>query len=180
MNISLTGRRVELTEAIKDHMISSINTLNKYNLDIISVNAVASMQERKGKRGVTIEFTINLANKNTIVIKQRDDDLYAAIDIGIDRAQKALRRLHDREVDHQRIGINEAKNEVNNGIDMSEASEALEDEIVPVDLDLHKPREVADVLEELKESNKQFEIFNDNEGKTRVLYKRSDGRFGLY
>ena len=40
--------------------------------------------------------------------------------------------------------------------------------------------EVADVLDSLKESEKQFEVFVDNSGKTRVLYKRNDGRFGLY
>ena len=49
-----------------------------------------------------------------------------------------------------------------------------------MELELYKPREVADVLEELKESGKMFSIFLDHEGKTRVLYKRNDGRFGLY
>lgn len=180
MNISLVGRHVELTDTIKDHMNSSIEALNKFNLDIISVAAIASMQERKGKRGVTIEFTINLAGKNTVVIKQRDDDLYAAIDIAVERAQKALRRLHERINDHGNESINEAKNEAGNGIDLAQAAEALEDEIVPVELDLYKPREVEDVLESIKDGNKQFEIFLDNEGKTRVLYKRNDGRFGLY
>ena len=180
MNISLTGRHVELTEPIKEHMNSSINSLSKYNLDIISVNAVASLEERKGKRGVAIEFTINLAGKNTIVIKQRDDDLYAAIDIAIDRAQKALRRLNDRNNNHQNDSLNEAKNDSLRPISLSDEHEALDDEIVPVDMELHKPREVADVLEELKEGNKQFEVFNDMDGKTRVLYKRSDGKFGLY
>ena len=180
MNISLTGRHVELTEPIKEHMSSSINTLNKFNLDIISVNAVASLEERKGKRGVSIEFTINLAGKNTIVIKQRDDDLYAAIDIAVDRAQKALRRLSDRNTNHQNDSINSAKNETLKPINLSEEGEALEDEIVPVELDLYKPREVVDVLDELKESNKQFEVFIDMDSKTRVLYKRSDGKFGLF
>ncbi len=181
MNISLTGRHVELTEPIKEHMKSSIDTLNKYNLDIISVNAVASTEERKGKRGVSIEFNINLAGKNTVVIKQRDDDLYAAIDIAIDRAQKALRRLNDRSHDHHHASLNDAKNETHGAINLSEASEALDDDIVPVELDLYKPREIAEVLEGLKESeNKQFDVFIDMDGKTRVLYKRSDGKFGLY
>ncbi len=180
MNISLTGRHVELTEPIKDHMKSSIETLNKYRLDIISVSAIASLEERKGKRGVAIEFTINLAGKNTVVIKQRDDDLYAAIDIAVDRAQKALRRLNDRSNNHQNDSLNEAKNEAHRPVSLSDESEALDDEIVPVEMELYKPREVADVLEDLKAGNKQFEIFNDLGGKTRVLYKRSDGKFGLY
>jgi putative sigma-54 modulation protein len=180
MNISLVGRRIELTDAIKNHLNTSIETLKKFNLDIISVTAVASTNEKKGKTGVSIEFTINLAGKNSVIIKQNDTDLYAAVDIAIDRAQKALRRMHDREVDHQKVGLNEVKAQANGQIDVSEAVTQEEDEIVPVELELYKPREVADVLQDLKESEKMFEIFVDHEDKTRVLYKRNDGRFGLY
>jgi putative sigma-54 modulation protein len=178
MNISLVGRHIELSDAIKDHLMHSIDTLSKFHLDLISVNAVASANERK--KGVTIEFTINIAGKNTVVITQRDDDLYAAVDIAIDRAQKALRRLHDRISDHKNEGLNEAKNAAAATVDLHAVSETMEDEIVPTELVLYKPQEVAEVLEKLKESTKVFEVFYDNDGKMRVLYKRGDGRFGLY
>ncbi len=177
MNISLTGRQLELTDAIKAHMNTSIETLSKYNMDIISVNVVASAQTKKGKEHSVVEFVINLAHKNSIIIKQNDGDLYAAIDLAIARAQKAMRRMHDKDVGHRKVGINEVKAE---NVSIKEEAEANEDEIVPVELDLYKPREVEDVLNDLKESGKMFEIFLDNEDKTRVLYKRNDGRFGLY
>ena len=177
MNISLTGRHLELTDAIKAHMTTSIETLSKYNMDIISVNVVASAQTKKGKEHSVVEFVINLAHKNSIIIKQNDADLYAAIDIAINRAQKAMRRMHDRDTEHHKVGLNEAKAE---NVDIKEAVEAMEDEIIPVALDLYKPREVEDVLNDLKDGDKMFEIFIDHEDKTRVLYKRNDGRFGLY
>ena len=177
MNISLTGRQMELTEAIKAHMTTSIETLKKFNLDIISVSIVASAQTKKGKDHSFIELVINLAHKNSVIIKQNDDDLYAAIDIAISRAQKAMRRMHDKDSSHHKVGLNEAKAE---NVDVKSAIEEMEDEIVPVELDLYKPREVEDVLNDLKESGKMFEIFLDNEDKTRVLYKRNDGKFGLY
>ncbi|WP_152183382.1 ribosome hibernation-promoting factor, HPF/YfiA family [Sulfurimonas indica] len=177
MNISMTGRNIELTEPIKEHITASIETLKKFNLDIISVNVIVSTQSKKGKEHSIVEFVINLAHKNTIVIKQNDQDLYAAIDLATERAQKAMRRLHDREVDHQKVGLNEAKAEI---VDVKEAASEMEDEIIPVELNLYKPREVEDVLNDLKESGKMFEIFVDNEQKTRVLYKRNDGKFGLY
>jgi len=180
MNISLVGRHVELTDAIKQHLNSSIDSLNKFNVNIISVTAVASANEKKGKYGVSVELTINLAGKNSVIIKQNEEDLYAAVDIATDRAKKALSRIHDKEKDHQNAGLNEAKAEANAGIDIKQAKYDGEDEIVPVELDLYKPKEVADVLEDIKQSDKIFEIFLDNEGKTRVLYKRNDGRFGLY
>ena len=181
MNISMVGRQVELTDAIKQQIEASIDSLGKFNLDIISVRAIASAEEKKGHKGkgVTIEFTINLPNKNTIVIKQRDDDLYAAIDVATSRAQKALSRHHDRIRDHKKEGMNEAK-AASKDINLSDAQEALEDEIVPHELELYKPQEVQDILENLKETGRHFEIFNDIDGKTRVLYKRNDGRFGLY
>jgi len=177
MNISLTGRHLELTDAIKAHINTSIETLSKYNMDIISVNVVASAQTKKGKEHSMVEFVINLAHKNSIIIKQNDDDLYAAIDMAISRAQKAMRRMHDRDTEHHKVGLNEAKS-VN--ADVKEATQAMEDEIVPVELDLYKPREVEDVLNDLKDGDKMFEIFIDHEDKTRVLYKRNDGKFGLY
>jgi len=177
MNISLTGRHLELTDAIKAHMNTSIETLSKYNMDIISVSVVASAQTKKGKEHSVVEFVINLAHKNSIIIKQNDGDLYAAIDLAIARAQKAMRRMHDRDVGHRKAGLNEVKAE---NVDIKEASEANEDEIVPVRLDLYKPREVEDVLTDLKDSDKTFEIFLDNENKTRVLYKKNNGQFGLY
>ena len=177
MNISLTGRHLELTDAIKAHMTTSIETLSKFNLEIISVNVIASAQTKKGKEHSVVEFVINLAHKNSIVIKQNDADLYAAIDLATSRAQKALRRMHDKEVGHRKTGLNEIKAE---NVTLKEVAEASEDEIIPVELELYKPREVEDVLTDLKESGKLFEIFIDHDGKTRVLYKRNDEKFGLY
>ena len=177
MNISLTGRQLELTDAIKAHMNASIETLNKFNMDIISVNVVASAQTKKGKEHSVVEFVINLAHKNSVIIKQNDGDLYAAIDIATSRAQKAMRRMHDRDTGHHKVGLNEIKAE---NVDVKSATLDMEDEIVPVELALYKPREVEDVLNDLKDSDKIFEIFIDNEDKTRVLFKRTNGKFGLY
>lgn len=177
MNISLTGRNIELTESMKHHMTGSIDALKKYNMDIISANAIASSMHKKGKEHFNIEFVLNLPQKHTIVINQNDADLHAAIDIALERAEKALRRLHDREVDHHKVGLNAIKAE---DVDLKEATAEMEDEIVPVELELYKPREVEDVLNDLKESGKMFDIFIDHENKTRVLYKRNDGKFGLY
>ena len=96
MNYSIVGRHFELTEPIKEFTENAINTLKKYNLDIISTTALIDADEKNGKHGFTVEFTINVAKTETIVIKQKGKDVYAAIDIAIDRAQKVLRRHHDK------------------------------------------------------------------------------------
>ena len=67
MNVSLTGRQLELTESIKDYVNASLASMEKYNLDIISASVVISKQERH--RGISLEYTINIAGQNTVVIK---------------------------------------------------------------------------------------------------------------
>ena len=64
---------------------------------------------------------------------------------------------------------------------VSELNATEEIEIVPMDLELHKPLDFDEAMDALKaETKRQFIVFNDNEGLMRVMYKRADGKFGLY
>ncbi len=177
MNISLVGRQLELTDAMKMHMESAIGSLGKYNLDIISTRVAVSADEKKG---FSVEFSINLPHKNTIVVKQKDKDVYAAVDLAVDRAQKVLRRHHDRVTEHKAIKVSEFANLSIPDLEIEDEYDSEIDEIVPMELDLYKPLDVEEALDMLKQSNKQFLIFNDKDDKTRVLYKRKDNRYGLY
>ena len=68
MNTSIVGKQFELTDSIKGYVENAFDALGKYNLDIISGRCVISADEKNGKKGFTVEFAINLARKNTIVI----------------------------------------------------------------------------------------------------------------
>ena len=107
MNTSIVGRHVDLTDAIKDYINSSVEVFKKYNLDIISVNSIISQDEKHGKKAFSFEFTLNIANLDTVVVKQKDKDLYAAIDIAVDRVSKVLRRHHDKVAAHKATKLTE-------------------------------------------------------------------------
>jgi putative sigma-54 modulation protein len=50
-----------------------------------------------------------------------------------------------------------------------------------MDLGLHKPIDFDEAMQALKdEKHRQFIVFNDVDGNLRVMYKRADGKFGLY
>ena len=60
-------------------------------------------------------------------------------------------------------------------------SDENEIEVVPMNLDDHKPIDFDEAVQHLKdEKNRQFIVFNDTDGNMRVMYKRADGKFGLY
>ncbi|MDE5592148.1 MAG: ribosome-associated translation inhibitor RaiA [Helicobacter sp.] len=181
MHTVITSRNFELTEPIKDYISHLAVGLEKYNLDILSCRVVASSQKKgkeKKKKIFLVNITLSIAKMNTVVISQKEKDLYVGVDLAFSRMNKILRRYHDRIV-HKHIIPGEELVAANILRDEEMASRD-EDEIVPMDLDLHKPLDIEDALEHLKSSSQQFFIFNDKDSKMRVIYKRSDGKYGLY
>ncbi len=180
MNTSIVGRHIELTDPIKEYINSSVEIFKKYNLDIISVNSIISKEEKNTKPQFVFEFTLNVAHLDTIVVKQKDRDLYAAIDIAVDRVSKVLRRHHDKVSGHKATKLTEveasiAEDEIANELDR------LDNEIIPVRLTSYKPIDIEEALNELKESEAVFKVFYDKDDNMRVLYKtNTQGKFGLY
>ena len=180
MNTGIVGRHIDLTDSMKDYINSSIDVFKKYNLDIISVNAIISQEEKNTKKILSFEFTLNIAHLDTVVVKQKDKDLYAAIDIAVDRVSKVLRRHHDKVAAHKATKLTEVvASEIQDKIAFE--LEKFEDEISPIRLTSYKPIDIEEALEDLKASTAQFKVFMDKDDNMRVLYKSSiQGKFGLY
>jgi len=173
MNTSIVGKNLELTEPIKNYAESAFEAIKKYNLDIISANMILS----DNKKGFfNVEFVINVKDKHTVVITQKDKDLYAAIDLALDRAKKNLRRYADKIKDNRKEGIK--------GLDNGEAPLPQKDEdgeeIIQLEPKLYKPLDFEEAKLMLDESEDNFFVFYDIDGNMRVITKLNDGQYGLY
>ncbi len=96
MNLNIAGRHITLSDQNREHIEAAMESFTKYQLDITTVNVVVS----EIKNGVNVEFDMHIAHAKPVVINQGDKDLDTAIDLAIERATKALRRLHDRVISH--------------------------------------------------------------------------------
>ncbi len=176
MSKNIVGRHYELSESIREHISESIDALDKYNLNIISSNTIISANN-KSKKDVSVELVLKLKDKNTIVITQSDKDVYVASSNAFARAEKALRRHADKIKDHKVMSFKDLGEEAEAVLEM----DTDEVELVPMDLELHKPLDFEEAIEALKaEKKRQFIVFNDHDNLMRVMYKRADGKFGLY
>jgi len=101
MNVQIRAKDVKLTDSVRAHIESAIDAFTKFNLDITTVNAIVAAE----KKGVNVEFDIHIAHAQPVVISQSDDELDAAIDLAIDRASKALRRLHTKVTDNKKTSV---------------------------------------------------------------------------
>jgi ribosomal subunit interface protein len=101
MNVQVRAKDITLNDNTRAHIESAIDAFSKYGLDITTVNVVVATE----KKGVSVEFDIHIAHAQPVVINQKDDVLDAAIDLAIDRASKALRRLHTKVADNSKTSI---------------------------------------------------------------------------
>lgn len=176
MSKNIVGRHYELSDSIREHISESLDSLDKYNLNIISSNTIITA-DSKSKKNVSVELVLNLKDKNTIVITQSDKDVYVAASNAFSRAEKALRRHADKIKNHKIMSFKDLGEEAEAVLEM----DTEEVELVPMDLELHKPLDFEEAIEALKaEKKRQFIVFNDHDGLMRVMYKRADGKFGLY
>jgi len=164
MNITVVGRNVELTEAMKSYIEKVVLEVEKYNLNINTANVIVEKDKRDF---FTVEIIMNIPSKGTVVVHYKDKDMYAAFDRAKDKLEKVLRRYHDKITDYkQKIDELIVDNE--------------EDEIVEMPLDIEKPLSIDEAVEEFKKSGLYFMVFKDTHGEKRVIYRRKDGKLGLY
>lgn len=101
MNVQIRTKDVNLNAQTKAHIEVAIEAFKKFQLDITTVNTNISAE----KKGVSIEFDIHIAHAQPVVINQSDTNLDTAIDLAIDRASKALRRLHTKVVEKHATSV---------------------------------------------------------------------------
>ena len=166
MNTTIVGRGVELTEPMKDNIRRVIDEVEKYNLGIL--HSIVTIEKDK-RDFFNVEIIMNIPHKGTAVVHFKDKDMYAALDKAKDKLEKLLRRYHDK-VTHHHI-----KDKIEDII-----VEKEEDEIVDMPLDVEKPISIEEAVEEFKNSGLYFMVFRDTSGEKRVIYRRKDGKLGLY
>ncbi len=166
MNTTVVGRNVELTEAMKDHVRKVIDEVEKYNLGIM--HSVVTIEKDK-RDFFDVEIIMNIPEKGTAVVHFKDKDMYAALDKAKDKLEKLLRRYHDKKTNYKQ------KDRLEELI-----VEEAQDEIVEMPLDIEKPLSIEEAVEEFKNSGLYFMVFRDVNGEKRVIYRRKDGKLGLY
>lgn len=97
MQISITGRHMELTDALRDHTQARLEKLNAEFPRLQSASVVLDVEKHRQMA----EVVVHAPNHVVVDAKDETSDMYASIDSAIDKATKQLRRIRDKMVDHK-------------------------------------------------------------------------------
>ncbi len=101
MTVQIHSKELTLTSHLNDHIAAAIENFKRYHLDITTVN----VNIKKVKNDVEVEFDIHVGHAQPVIITDSDKNVDVAIDLAIDRANKALGRLHDKMKDHNATSL---------------------------------------------------------------------------
>ena len=96
MNITVSGRHMEMTDAIRDHVHSCLDKVKQHFDKVIDVDVVLSIEKRRQLAEINLH-----ANGLRINAKESSDDLYTSIDAAIGKVDRQVTKHKDRIRRHQ-------------------------------------------------------------------------------
>ncbi|MCF6209027.1 MAG: ribosome-associated translation inhibitor RaiA [Ghiorsea sp.] len=176
MQVSITGRHVELTDALKDYIHEKLGHL-KHSFDhVVDVHVVLTVEKYSQRCEVTIH-----ANGITIHAKDETDDMYASLDGVVDKLNRQLKRYRAKLRRHQskgrKVSMKLRKKELDVAHQVDELPETykpepLTSEVVEVEV-MHIDEAVMKM--ELNEQDQVLLFTNEETGKLNALTRKPDG-----
>ncbi len=175
MNIQITGKRVEVTAALKEYIDKKITKITKNLRGVIDANVTLRLERYHHIAEVTIT-----ADHVTIRGEGDTADMYSSIDMACNRIEKQINRYRGR-LQRRRPGIAEKVRDAKMTV-IEHQSVAREEKpvIIKVDKIPVKPMALEEAVMEMDLLNQDFLVFKNAEtDAVNVIYHRRDGNIGL-
>jgi len=171
MKYNIRGNKIDVTKAINDYITSKVSKLEKYLDDNDEVEAKALISTR-GK-DQKVEVTI-WSGKYNIRAEEVNPDLYAAIDLVVDKLERQFKKYRDKLTD-KRVAREDYPS-----VEIEEYFEDEEQTVVRRKEVYLKPIDEEEAITQMELLGHSFFVFkNVDTNKINVVYKRNDGDYGI-
>lgn len=182
MNIEITGRHIEVTPALRDHVAEKLSKLDKLIDEPVDVHVVLFIEKHRHVAEIQVK-----ARQGVFSGQEETGDLYVSIAEVADKLEKQLRRSKDKRTARRRreaVRTADAAVTINREASDEEPAAAEGDElagrIVRSENYRLKPMSPEDAALELESSGQDLLVFRDAEtDRVNVLHRKPDNSFGL-
>ncbi len=96
MNLKISGHHLELTPSLREYVITKLDRVLRHFDQVIDGNVVLSVDNHREKdKRQKAEINLHLKGKD-IFIESCDADMYAAIDLMVDRLDRQVLKHKDK------------------------------------------------------------------------------------
>jgi len=174
MKYQIVGKNIDVTSAISNTIQKKLDHLNKFF--VIKDDVTCRVVVRSYKVGAKVEITI-FTPMMDVRAEVKDDDLYTAVDLALDKLNNQLRKLKTRIKNYKHAGLGESI--ILDAIE-SEKAKSNKDEVVRTKSIFLNPMTMEEAITRMEALGHNFFVYLDVEDKQiSILYHRQDGGFGL-
>ncbi len=174
MKYQIIGKNIEVTTAISNTIQKKLNRLDKFF--IINNEVTCRALVRSYKVGAKVEITI-FTTMMDVRAEVKHDDLYAAVDLALDKLEIQLRKLKTRLHNHKQKSLGESINLEAVG---NEEKLTKNDQVVRTKSIFLTAMPMEEAITRMEALGHSFFVYLDIEDKQiSVLYHRHDGGLGL-
>lgn len=104
MNFNITGKHIDITDSLKDHVRNKTSKLPKYYNNINEIEVVIDGDVGRSKRvDMNVEIIARAKNKKVFVVKETGDDAYLAVDGAVKKLERQLTKQKEKERNNKHI-----------------------------------------------------------------------------
>jgi len=173
MRITISGKNLEITDSLRNQINKKVSKLERFFGEDVEAQVTLSVEGYRHIIEVTIPF-------NGIVIRGEEatDNMYASIDMVVDKLERQIRKHRTRLGKRIKSGAFKSDAPFTSLEDAQE--EENEPRIVRTKRFAVKPMSVEEAAMQMELLGHSFFVFtNANSNEVNVLYKRRDGNYGL-
>lgn len=171
MQILLTGRNLEITQALREYAEEKVGRLTKYLEAITSAHVVLSVEKYRQIAEVTLAV-----RDLTIRAEESTEDLYSSIDLVVEKLERQVQRYKGK-IMRQGTRVSWRGAVEHREPARSAGGGPL---VVKTKRFAVKPSTVDEALLQMELLGHSFFVFrNARTGEVNVLYRRRDGHYGL-
>ncbi|MDR1310939.1 MAG: ribosome-associated translation inhibitor RaiA [Burkholderiaceae bacterium] len=105
MNLTISGHHIEVTPAIRNHVENKLNRMKRNFENVIDISVLLSVDNNSDKdKRQRAEINLNIGGK-TLHAESVAQDLYAAVDLLMDKLDKQLVKYKTKSKEHTRESV---------------------------------------------------------------------------
>ena len=176
MQLAVTFRHMEPSDALKDYAHDKISRVEKYLDSALEVNFVLSVEKFRHTADVTI-----LSDGLKINAQEQTEDMYSAIDMVVDKIERQIKRSRQKIKSRKGSKRGKTKDMASEAGDLDEAEDVdARPQVVRSQQMYAKPMDVDEAVMQLDLHSEKFLVFTNSETeKLNVIYRRDDGHYEL-
>ncbi len=175
MQVSVTFKHLEPTDAIRAYAEDKVGKIKKYLDNPVDANVVLSVEKFRHIAEVNL-----MVNSIAVSATDATEDMYSSIDNVMAKIERQLRR-HKERIKKHKPRINDSVTIIEEAVYSAESFESEDaPSVIKMENFFAKPMSIDEAVMQLDLLHREFFVFtNAASNNFSVVYRRKDGNYGL-